>query len=101
MCCTGHLVATCGRDRSVWIWEALPGNEYECVDVKTGHSHDVKSVSWHPMYPVLVSCSYDDTVKLWQEQGDEWECVYTVEGVYLCVWMCVWKCVILCNYVRS
>lgn len=77
---TGHLLATCGRDRSVWIWEALPGNEFECVDVKTGHSQDVKSVAWHPQRPLLVSCSYDDTVKLWQEQGDEWECVYTVEG---------------------
>ena len=26
------------RACSVWIWEALPGNEFEVIDVKQGHS---------------------------------------------------------------
>ena len=35
---------------------------------------DVKSLSWHPWKELLVSCSYDDTVKLWTTDGDDWSC---------------------------
>ena len=78
----GNLIATCSRDRTVWLWEPAGPCDYECVDVKHGHSQDVKTVEWHPEGQVLVSASYDDTIKLWMEDsaGDEWCCVQTLEG---------------------
>lgn len=61
---SGSLLATCSRDKCVWIWEVLPGNEYDCVSVLQGHTQDVKMVQWHPTVDVLFSCSYDNTIKV-------------------------------------
>lgn len=44
-------------------------------------AQDVKAVAWHPKGEILVSCSYDDTVKLWRESDDEWICEQTLSGV--------------------
>lgn len=37
-------------------------------------------VAWHPHGEVLVSASYDDSLKVWRESGDEWECAETISG---------------------
>ncbi|KAG4397276.1 hypothetical protein GLYMA_10G117950v4 [Glycine max] len=72
----GTLLATCSRDKSVWIWEVLPGNEFECVSVLQGHTQDVKMVKWHPTEDILFSCCYDNSVKVWADEGDsdDWQC---------------------------
>ena len=77
---SGTLLATCGRDKTVWIWEVQPGFDFECVAVLNGHVQDVKCVQWHPTEDVLVSSSYDDTIKVWEEDvnGDDWSCTNTL-----------------------
>ncbi|KAI9688439.1 MAG: Cytosolic iron-sulfur protein assembly protein [Bathelium mastoideum] len=82
------LLATCSRDKSVWIWEELPGEEdnFETVAVLQEHEGDVKCVVWHPEEELLASASYDDTVRLYREDVDDWTCVAILEGHDATVW---------------
>ncbi|SCV06140.1 LANO_0H22980g1_1 [Lachancea nothofagi CBS 11611] len=84
---SGEFLASCSRDKSVWIWEADElGEEYECLSVLQEHSQDVKHVVWHPNMNLLASSSYDDTIRLWKEDADDWECAAVLNGHEGTVW---------------
>ncbi|GAA5970345.1 hypothetical protein JCM21900_001651 [Sporobolomyces salmonicolor] len=84
----GRLLASCSRDKSVWVWEAVGPAEFECLAVLMEHSQDVKCVTWHPTDEVLASASYDDTIRLYAADpyDDEWTCTHTLAAHAGTVW---------------
>ncbi|KAF2833614.1 putative cytosolic iron-sulfur protein assembly protein 1 [Ophiobolus disseminans] len=86
---TGQYLATCSRDKSVWIWEELEDDNFETVAVLQEHDGDVKCVAWHPEEDLLASASYDDSVRLYREDADDWVqvcCISGKEGHGMTVW---------------
>jgi len=90
---SGTLLATCSRDKSIWIWEDLEDgdNNFETVAVLQQHSGDVKCVAWHPVEECLASASYDDTIRLWREDIDDWGQVACLKGHEGTVWTVDWE----------
>ncbi|KAH8693080.1 WD repeat-containing protein [Talaromyces proteolyticus] len=90
---SGTFLATCARDKSIWIWEDLDDgdNNFETVAVLQEHLGDVKCVSWHPVEDCLASGSYDDTIRIWREDIDDWGQVACLKAHTGTVWFVDWE----------
>jgi len=86
----GRYLATCSRDKSVWVWECLEesagDDNFETVAVLQDHEGDVKCVAWHPQEDLLASASYDDMIRLYREDIDDWVCCAALKGHDNTVW---------------
>lgn len=85
----GSYLATCSRDKTIWIWEADEYNEeFECVNIlQDYHTQDIKFVKWCPEQ-YLLSGSYDKTIKIFKEisEGEDLSCVCDLKAHDDTVW---------------
>lgn len=86
----GNLLASCSRDKSVWIWEEVGDDDFETIAVLQEHEGDVKCVAWHPEEEILASGSYDCEIRLWKEE-DDWGCIAVLKGHASTVWTVDWE----------
>lgn len=70
----GTQLVSGSEDGSVRGWDADSG---ECLTVLSAHTAKVSRLVYHPQQPIFASCSYDKTIKLWNEQG---QCVRSLIG---------------------
>ncbi|MBV9924334.1 MAG: caspase family protein [Acidobacteria bacterium] len=70
----GRLLATCGADESVRLWDVAAGCE---AAVLRGHTGPLYKVRFSPDGRLLASCGWDHTVRLWETETRR--CLHTLE----------------------
>ena len=66
---SGNFVACCSRKGNIWVWEKdeddFNSEDFICKSTFEGHNGDVKMVKFSPREDILFSCSFDETIKIW------------------------------------
>lgn len=76
------ILASCSGDNTVRIWEQSSlSRSWTCKTVlEETHTRTVRSCSWSPSGKLLATASFDGTTGIWEDLGDEFECISTLEG---------------------
>ena len=66
---SGNFVACCSRKGNIWVWEKdeddFNSEDFICKSTFEAHRGDVKMVKFSPREDILFSCSFDETIKVW------------------------------------
>ncbi|HEV3256395.1 MAG TPA: c-type cytochrome domain-containing protein [Gemmataceae bacterium] len=72
----GKIAASVGQDNQVRYWNATADGKQ--IRASGGHGMEIYKVIWHPKLPILVTCSADKTVRIWNP--DSGAQVHTLSG---------------------
>lgn len=70
----------------MYCFIVIEDEEYECVSVIFSYIQDVKYVVWYLIREMFVLCSYDNIIKLFKEEIDDWICCNILEFYIFIVW---------------
>ncbi|KAL3623400.1 Cytosolic iron-sulfur protein assembly protein [Castilleja foliolosa] len=76
------VLASCSGDKTVRIWEQSSYTGYfMCKAIlEDAHNRTVRSCAWSPDGKLFATASFDATTAIWEDAGDEFTCVATLEG---------------------
>lgn len=76
------VLASCSGDKTVRIWQQnSPTSSFHLkATIEDIHTRTVRSCSWSPSGKLLATASFDATTSIWEQVGDDFECLSTLEG---------------------
>ncbi len=86
----GQLLASASYDRTIRLWDVATG---QCVQILQGHINHVWAAAFvssgdrakasHAETQMLVSVSWDQSVRFWQVNRRSSQCIKTIQGSYI------------------
>jgi len=68
----GGLLSTCGRDKTILIWEKTLSRKFQCLFVVDNHESDIKRIIWHQSKEYIFSSTYNGFIRAIGVYSNEW-----------------------------
>ena len=77
-----NRIASCSADKTIKIWKSNPPYSDTPIKVLEGHSSYVNSLLYIKERDIMISGSFDGTLRLWNMST--YQCITVIKGIYCC-----------------